>query len=783
MHGKFRLIALLAVFVLSLGIAGCGGSDGDDGAPGPQGDTGEQGEQGEQGEPGESAVFSPVESCAVCHSAGSIGDAVASHKLPPIESVSNVTFAVNDPDLLVTFDLKADGVAATGYNEITRFYRYDGTTVTSVGTTPLTLTENATAGNYTITVSGGAAEAATDNRYLFRVGVAGDSDTTVYFYGDFPASPVDAPVVSAEACTNCHGPEGIDIHGGYFAAVDGAETCLTCHGAADSTFTFLGEAPPYPVPGLWEVAHQYHSSLIVDGGEIVEVTYPSYMNNCSVCHEPPDNLAAANTMPVQEDTCFSCHGSFEGMFAPTDPLLGAHQQFGTACGISCHADGLAASDYQLVTDVHNGAITERGGIIWNGEDTSVTEGALFDVRITGVADDGTDLTITWEADYAGAGVNPCNDTVGPGAPIFHLPGGGGGGNWSVLRNYAQGEDFILGLEPNEAGQPLSVGMDAENTTCSGNVATTVVPVEVDATYATVGRVGLQGKPAVVAIDPADTDGLMRVRAKSATYDWVIGTDDKATDRRAIVNTTEKCLKCHVGSLYQHGGNRVDNVDLCILCHNSAANEQYVREGMGVDPSEAYDGQAGELFEMKTMLHAVHASGRTAYSDLDYEPAQVPFVIYRGRGIYAWAADESLVPNWPTEPDCTYTSGGQELPGNIVFGSDPDAEVRDCQPHNFHTPTFPRGLYDCDACHADGFATLFPDPTKAMASTVETGEDFGGRLDDVLEGASSATCMTCHKQWSSADKAEYNALGSHAAQNGWEPQEFEEGRQTIIEANQ
>jgi hypothetical protein len=72
----------------------------------------------------------------------------------------------------------------------------------------------------------------------------------------------------------------------------------------------------------------------------------------------------------------------------------------------------------------------------------------------------------------------------------------------------------------------------------------------------------------------------------------------------------------------------------------------------------------------------------------------------------------------------------------------------------------------------------------MASTVETGEPpFDDRINDVLEGASSATCMTCHKQWSSADKAEYNALGSHAAQNGWEPQEFEEGRQTIIEANQ
>jgi hypothetical protein len=206
--------------------------------------------------------------------------------------------------------------------------------------------------------------------------------------------------------------------------------------------------------------------------------------------------------------------------------------------------------------------------------------------------------------------------------------------------------------------------------------------------------------------------------------------------------------------------------------------------MGVDPSEAYDGQAGELFEMKTMLHAVHASGRTAYSDLDYEPAQIPFVIYRGRGIYAWAADVSLLPNWPTELDCEYGSAENPSKGSIVFGSDPDADVRDCQPHNFHTPTFPRGLYDCNACHEDGFATLFPDATKAMASTVETGEPpFDDRINDVLEGASSATCMTCHKQWSSADKAEYNALGSHAAQNGWEPQEFEEGRQTIIEANQ
>jgi OmcA/MtrC family decaheme c-type cytochrome len=351
--------------------------------------------------------------------------------------------------------------------------------------------------------------------------------------------------------------------------------------------------------------------------------------------------------------------------------------------------------------------------------------------------------------------------------VFHLPGGSGGGNFSILRNYAQGEDFILGTDPNEAGQPGSAPpVDETNTTCSGNVATTVVPVEedIDAMY---GRVGIQGKPAVVSIDPADTDGLMRVRAKSPTFDWTIGDDVAAPARRALVDTTDKCLKCHVGSMYQHGGNRVDNVDLCLLCHNTAANEAFVRDGFGVDESEAYDGRSGQNFGMREMLHAVHSAGET----------EAPIVIYRGRGIYAWADNVGQLPNWPTEPDCVY--GNNDSPGNIVFGSDADtATERLCQPHNFHTPTYPRELNDCAACHVEDFAVM-PDATKAMASTVETGDPpFGDRLNDVLEGITASSCMTCHR---SGDPAVESALKAHAYQNGWTPQAFEEGRQTIIDA--
>ena len=373
--------------------------------------------------------------------------------------------------------------------------------------------------------------------------------------------------------------------------------------------------------------------------------------------------------------------------------------------------------------------------------------------------DGTDLTITWQASYDGVGVDPCNATAGEGEPVFFADGSG---NLSILRNYAQGQDYILGTNPNSAGQPGDdVDVEDSNTTCSGNVATTVVPAE--ETEAMYGRVAIQGKPRLPSPDPDDEDGLMQVRAATPTYDWVVGAGGAAPERRALVDTG-LCLQCHVGSLYQHGGNRVDNVDMCLLCHNTAANDQYVRVDNfgGVDESTSYDGRSGQNFGMREMLHAVHSAGET----------EAPIVIYRGRGIYAWAGSEDQLNNWPTEDNCTRTNGS---PGRTVVGSDPATATSDtCQPHTFHTPTYPRGLYDCAACHVED-VQLLPDATKAMATTVETGEPpFGDQTNDVLQGVQTTSCVTCH-----AD----SAAKGHAYQNSWTPQAFEEGRKTIIEANQ
>ena len=327
----------------------------------------------------------------------------------------------------------------------------------------------------------------------------------------------------------------------------------------------------------------------------------------------------------------------------------------------------------------------------------------------------------------------------------------------VYRNYAQGDDFILGQSTSSPGQALNVDVTADNTTCASNVATTVIPADV--VDAEKGRLALGGKPLVLSdlITPAAT---VAARVPTPTYDWLVGDGAAATMRREIVDTSE-CLQCHVGSLYQHGGDRVDNVGMCILCHNSASNEKNVRVGMGVDESEAYDGRVGQTFEMKTMLHRIHSAGREG---------QPPYVIYRNRGIYAFAPDTSGLPNWEAGAFC----GDPEDPDDedrLVFGADPE-NANACQPHNFHAPTYPRSLNDCAACHTPDFMVI-PDQAKAMASTQDAGSDeWENQLDDVLQGAATTACVTCH-----AD----SASKGHAYQNSWVPQEFPEGRETIIEA--
>jgi OmcA/MtrC family decaheme c-type cytochrome len=565
----------------------------------------------------------------------------------------------------------------------------------------------------------------------------------------------------------------------------GAEPCLACHGAEASSFSFINFGP---VPELVTVVHGYHSSVASWEDPVVEleehVTYPTYMGNCSVCHAEAAELTAANSMPVSGIGCLSCHGTMDNAVwdftAVPFHLTNIPDPNTFDCAGGCHEAGGLAATKIVVTDFHNfagfdaagdpiaGILTGNDGFIVDGEDVSVTEGKRIGWQITGVADDGVNLAITWTATYDGTGVDPCNATAAANAPAFHA-----GTRIRAYRNYAQGEDFILGQDSEDPGYATAVTLDTTNTTCAANVATTTIPVE-DGVDAERGRVALGGKPLVVSVvDPAAT---MEVRVPTPTYDWLVGVGGAAPERRAIVDTANKCLKCHVGSMYEHGGDRVDNVDMCLMCHNAAHNEKSVRAGMGVDASEAYDGKVGETVEMKTMLHRIHSAGKT---DAAGNPLRPPYVVYRSRGIYAWAVSESELPNWPG-------TGEQTVYGSDFADNDPTTPGDFVVRHNFHRTTYPRGIYDCAACHADSFGTatgapVIPDQTKAMASTLDPGNeacvpgtvcDWLDQTDDTLQGAATTACVTCHTG---------GAAKGHAYQNSWVPTVFPDGRQTIIDA--
>jgi len=687
--------------------------------------------------------------------------------LAGLATVSNVAFAVaaNNVDLVVTYNLKVDGVNTTDFTAVSRDLRVNAagdnsdlgaiTTATSTGN-----------GNYSITIPGGAAAAAENSRYLFRVGnPAGQRAVVVE---DFPAAPF-ANAVTNQACNNCHGETGIfQIHGGGYATPAGFEQCTVCHKSDYRDF----EDPFFGIIHGVHNSHNMPSGHYEYDGELFSVTYPTYMNNCSVCHNEPGMLSAANGMTVTKDNCFSCHESLEGFGGALDGLefhdIYADDSYASNICLTCHRANGAAAEYVTVTDFHNGLTTGNGGIIWDGEDTSVEEGKLFSWQITGVVDNGTTLAISWTATYNMVGVDPCNATVGAGAPVFH---GDGSGNLSVLYTYLQGGDPIRGTA-NAPGQADAINVTTTNTSCANGVATTTItPNRVAG--ATVGRIAIQGKPRLVSV--ANAAATMAVRAKTPVYDFVVGTGAQAPARRTIVDTTNKCLDCHVGSLYQHGGNRVDNVDMCILCHNSASNEQSVRVGMGVDASEAYDGKAGQTFEMKSMLHAIHTSGAVATSRVP-DINQAPIAIYRNRGIYYWGLEEPA--NWPdpVADACVRGTPPNTTAGQWVYGADRTI-ANACQPHNFHEPTYPRLEYDCGACHSDSFVDLLPDQRVGMATTLVASEDpenavWADQTDDVLQGAGAAACTSCHSD---------GAAKGHAYQNGWTPQVFPNGRQTIIDA--
>jgi OmcA/MtrC family decaheme c-type cytochrome len=629
-------------------------------------------------------------------------------------------------------------------------------------------------------------------------------------------APLGAPtheVVSDAACINCHGNHVWRGANHDVTSPQGIGPCLVCHnrkGAADARLPGAGT-------GLMGIVHGVHNSKNMpdqtytftwtNGNQFnFSLGFPGYMNNCSTCHATPAQLAAATSAPVSYALCISCHDGWDGF---TKTVVGGsqagHRTFGatTSC-VACHVAGGLASNFALVGDFHDGSRTGRSGLIWDGVDQSVVIGRTIAMKIDGVAVSGTTLTVTWSATKDGLAVDPCNQDFAVG-PVFlgqtaDAATGRSNSNMSIIRSYAVGDDWVNdGVSATSPGQPISTtlalgGTASGATTCAANVATSTITLATSETavVATKAIVGLQGKPQVAFAPAAGTaSSIIQVRSFSPTYEYVPATGAAAAQPRRTVVEFARCQDCHLGSMYQHGGNRVDSMMLCSMCHNPASSEMQNRVNMGVSAAEAYDGQTGQTYDMRTMVHAIHSAGESGR----------PLVYYRNNGIYFFGSKAALakVTWWPTTGGVTCRGSDGLVTYFKVFGSSATGTVPEANPdgtckttglaastdgtwrvHNFIEIHYPRALNACGACHVPGSVDRMPNPRLAVGVTeTDAGAaPWGNAQDDVLVGPAAASCMSCHQ---AGDPLTQWQLRKHAYDAGWWPTSFQGGRQTLIDA--
>jgi hypothetical protein len=218
--------------------------------------------------------------------------------------------------------------------------------------------------------------------------------------------------------------------------------------------------------------------------------------------------------------------------------------------------------------------------------------------------------------------------------------------------------------------------------------------------------------------------------------------------------------------------------------------------MGVVASEAYDGKAGETYDLRYMVHAIHAAGAEHGASTHpyacpgpqcgqevpgaFLGAGQPLVYYRTNGVYFFGSKEALakVASWPGT-GCQVVAGSGAP--STATGTQCDAAntAAVTKNHNFIEVHYPRALNDCGACHVNGSEQSLPDPTRAVAVTYEAGAaPWNGLLDDKLIGPSTAACMSCH---GSMDAVTQFRLRKHAYDNGWAPSVFPNGRQSLLDA--
>jgi len=540
-------------------------------------------------------------------------------------------------------------------------------------------------------------------------------------------------IVEQENCTSCHGNEEFAFHGGARRSV---EQCVSCHqpgkidgGGINASLDFATMV--HKIHAGENLTQNYEfcgfgcERFGAPPDNFNHVVYPQSTKNCATCHNPenPATPQASNIdSKATAQVCASCHDDLAfdetgltnanrnhiGLAQPNETCEACHSPTGLLQGnLAYHVIESQVQAQQIAYNILDVSNTGEGmSPIVTFEVVNPLDGTTYDLMSAPAFNsDGTSVNMTFgwpTVDFTNVGNDAGTELAGSiGARTVSIRIAGPSGPPGYVTDNGDGT------------YTLDTGMLDE-------------PVVIPSTMPPLGsgQVAIEGHPAA----DLNGDGTFEsdIPVTNVVQAFAI-TDATPTPRREVVSLA-KCQTCHNvnDGLALHGGNRTDNVQNCVACHNPNGTDINRRpddpDGTadGVNMA-AVDGLEDQSISMQYMIHAIHsASVRTE-----------PYVAYGFRGSI----------------------------------------------HDYSDASYPRSPADCQACH-DGDTYTLPLASERLAVTVNTGATATESgfvpsravaedpTDDNNVSPESAACLSCHTSDIAKDHMAARSDSGISFGNGW-----------------
>ena len=520
----------------------------------------------------------------------------------------------------------------------------------------------------------------------------------------------DHAITSTENCNTCHGE--LAIHGGSRTEI---KYCVTCHNPG-STDANSGNTVNFK-----NMIHKIHRGKnlpsVEAGGEYViygyrdskhdysNLVYPNDILSCQICHAGNATAEPNQTPTVSGDnwreiatqaTCGSCHDDLDfnqhyGGQSNDENCMSCHQNSAVARSISdSHKNLTIAASSEFHAEIINVSNTQAGEFpivqfkVTNPE-TGKEYDLLNDPEWTQEGSSSLSIDLAWTTkDYTNTG-NQGDNSNSVSLNALDLAVDNGDGSFKVTSTTA-----------------IPDGSLAPNYVATGS-----------------GGVFISGHPAVV-LDEENPSEVSKVGLNNVIdYFSIDEAEGNAIARRVSV-TTEQCLVCH-GQLIKHGDSKVNNVQACVTCHNPRNTDKRTRDVAQTPPT---DGKLEESLDFKTMIHAIHASGKRE------NPLQL--VGYKGFSTKLYDTNNVRYPNKLSQCDACHTEDSYQLP-IVEHALGTTITSNDTQNHDDDIVISPVTAV-CSSCH---------DNSEAKIHMESNGGSFSTTQNQIDNGITIEQCTICH----------------------------------------